>query len=54
MGRVSLEELNLLELVKNVSSSFGTLRFINVFTRDRHRSLSEPDESSSHTPNLFP
>jgi len=49
---VLLEKLTVTQLVKEFPSFFGNRRFITVFTRVRHWSLPEPDESSPHLPNL--
>jgi hypothetical protein len=49
---VLLEEPPIVQLLKNFPIFYGTRRFINVFTRALHWSLSWEDQSSAYHPNI--
>jgi len=53
MGQSSSWEANSTLVCQEISRVFGTRRFITVFTRIRHWSLSEPPGSSHHSKVLF-
>jgi hypothetical protein len=51
-SRILLQKLIVPHLVKKFPAFYGTQRFITVFTTACHLALSEPDESTPHSPNL--
>jgi hypothetical protein len=48
LSRVLLEKLIVAHLFKNLTAFYRTRRFVTVFTRARHWSLTEPHESNPH------